>query len=203
MPDPTVAVVFLSCDRPTYEASLHACLQLLAHHWPDCPWPVRAHSGGGHWGVGVARAADQFPADLWLVMMDDYALTETPDTAALVEHARLTHSYAVPYCRVVPTPGPSEPVQELWPNAGRHHVGDPYRFSLQGALIEPRYFAERAQLYADPWSFETQESGDPLRVHLSVVRSHRPLSYRELLKRGQWMPEGREVCEAAGVEWPG
>ncbi len=177
---------------------------LMDKWWPDRPWPLRVCVGDEHWGESVAKFCASIREDWLLVLMDDYWLQDVlVDTNGLEHCLRVAEQSGAQYVRVQPTPGPSEPKQLHALKIGEHRIADPYRCSLQAAWWRREYLARVAAKYANPWAFELQQEGDPTALHLSVIRSFRPMSYTEGLKRGEWLPDGERACAQAGVDWPG
>lgn len=204
MSSPSASLVIASVAKPPYAESLRITQALIRHHWPDNPWPPIAlvAEPGESWGAALCRGLRRVASDYVLVWMDDYWVTEPPDTEKLHEALLFAYHREAPYCRVVPTPGPDEGAWRLC-GVGPHAFNAPYRFSLQAAWVRKDYLMRCAIGFEDPWSFELRQPGLATEEHLSVHRDVRPLSYCEGLKRGKWTEAGQAACEAAGIPWPG
>lgn len=211
----SVRVVAFSSDR--YSDAWKPFAKLLERFWPDRPWPlvivtneVGAEIPGLHvittgtdigWGEAAARALESVPEEIVLVLMEDYFALAPWDTPFLIRALEAFSDDRVQYLRLSPVPPPSRPMDGLpW---GPHDPGSPYRFSLQASLVRRNYLTERARKRKTPWEFELCETGDPERVHLSVVSGISPCPYTIAIRRGHiWQNEALLHCASLGIVCP-
>src|SRR6185312_8571392 len=153
-----------TCDTHTRAAEISA--QLLAKHWPNHP-PLHVahhakrpdvlnatfHAMGEQaevsWTEGLARAVREAASDTFLLLLDDYALSQRPDTA-FIHRAESMMGSAVMF--------------QLWP----HSFGEPVApgierrmrpaMLLQPAIWRSEFFLSIAEAVGpvNPWIFEVE-----------------------------------------------
>lgn len=153
-----VTVFISSCDKRK------ACWMPLCHslrkYWPDCPWPigfvtnslippcgmpimVGADQG---WSGTMKLALERITDDVVFLLLDDWWLTAPPDTAALLDFARIVEVGHAEHIGLYPT----------WGKVGNLHVSSkgPYAPDSRLKVFAPRS-AYRTSLMPGFWRTKT------------------------------------------------
>lgn len=216
-PVPGVSILVVSCDK--YADLWDPFFALFRQRWPDCPYPVflgsnfKRFEGEGvttlaigedvAWGAGLLRMLDGIPTSHVILLLEDFFLKATVDTAAIARLAGIAAREGVGCLRLSPlpppTPPPSVPIG-AHPELGEVERGTPYRIATQPAiwradwlrrLIEPGYSA---------WEFEHLATRASEAMPEAVWAPFRPtFVYDQVVEKGKWKPEGLDICREAGV----
>jgi hypothetical protein len=209
-----VSAVVLSHDG--YADLWPAFFELLFRFWPDLPYPL--HLVSNHrtfsdsrvipvrvgddrsWSQTLARALDGISSCYVLLLLDDYFLTGSVDTAHIARlHAAMVELGAV-YLRLAPAPKPDSPCPGF-PHIGFIAKGAPYRSSLQIAFWKRSALLGLLRQDETAWDFELNGSrrSDRITDPFLSVYDARALPYRHAVRRGRWIPNAIRHFATLGV----
>ncbi len=202
-----------SCDR--YSDLWRPFFALLRRNWPDCPFDVVL--GSNHlrcdepgvqtlavgddrdWSTGLRKMLDGVDTPWVIVVLEDFLLERTVDTAAMLRLVDAAERLGAGYLRLRPFPPPDCRLARF-PSVGEIEPGAPYRASMQAAIWR------RDELHAllvegeNPWEFEiygARRSDLSSRGYYSTWSP--ALHYYAGVTAGKWIPYGVAVCREQGV----
>lgn len=188
--------------------------------WPDFPWPMTmllANETGKPYGLftplrdtprfrvvytvdhGWASNLLNFLGDSdepFLLLLDDYIL-DVVDHRLLELAVQAIELSTVGMVRVHPCPGPTLDFP-FSPELGEIDKREPYAISLQAAIWKPQVIRDLFRHGEDPWQTEidgSRRAAGYSGFHFLGTKAS-AIGYRELMKRGQVVPETQAWCEA-------
>lgn len=202
-------IAVITCAK--YADAILPFRALLAHFWPDCPYPVDVWTDDGvhgePWCRVVMRCAKESSGPV--LMFQEDLFISAPVRQDLVEHGlRLLVPMQAGCVRLYPMPG------------GTEECGDPYfaavprettaRISTMPAIWEPQYLYEIARfaalnVTAEAGDFENigNPHSDTLGPPVLAYKRHLepwPLSVIcSAISRGLWNPDAKRLCDSLGI----
>lgn len=210
-------VLVVSCDR--YADLWDPCFRILRLRWPDCPFPIylganhKSYGGGGvttitigddeSWASGVREMVGKLGTSYFIMLLEDFFLTQTVDTALIQEMVDVARGEQLGCLRLVgELPLAYPPTRPL---AGRQALGEiakrtAYRVTAQAAIWRVDTLMELLVPGANAWEFE--ELGTALSNRLpelfwGVWRD--AIHYEQVVEKGKWKAAGLRICAEAGV----
>ena len=214
-----ISVLVVSCDK--YRDLWLPFFTLLFRYWPDCPYQVYLCSNttpyadprvktlligaDTSWSSNLKRCLEQFPAEYFILLQEDFLLTKPVDTRrirGLVDYLRVRKGACL---RLFPSP-PPEKLSEDNLEVGEISKGALYRVSLQAAIWEKDALYDLLKEGESPWDLEnigSRRSDLSDRPFFSIVESNRetwPLDYfSTAVVQGKWVREAVAICRHEGI----
>jgi hypothetical protein len=207
-------VLILSCDK--YQDLWSAVTTLFNRHWPDCPWPkylasdlvppcyegftpLGAGTTGLDWSSLLQRVLAQLPAEHVLLFLDDFFLTASVDTGAVLEIWNEMQRMHAGHVRIRPHPRLQRALKESL-LLGEHFPGLPYRTSLQAGFWRRDLLESLLRAGESPWQFEVYGSArSEATAERFLAAWQNPVPYVDVLERGKWLPRGVRICRRHGL----
>lgn len=211
-----VCILISSCDR--YSDLWDPFFTLFFKHWPDCPYPVYLSANNleydrqgvktinigddTDWSSGFRKTLEKISQPYVIVLMEDYLLTGSVDTAMVDRLTDYMESKKVACLRLFPCPGPDLPCldnQEI----GEISKGSAYRLSLQAAIWEKKILMELLREGESAWELElngTKRTND-LDLPFLSIKGLSPIPYYcTAVVKGKWVKEAVELCKKEGIK---
>ncbi|HZC58207.1 MAG TPA: hypothetical protein VE396_19490 [Xanthobacteraceae bacterium] len=192
---------------------------LLSRFWPDLPYPlylvsnhltfpdqrVTALRVGDDlsWSETLARGLERVASRYVLLILDDFFLTASVDTALVSRMHAAMGAKGAAYLRLVPNPAADTPCVDM-PGIGTIDKGAPNRTSLQMAFWDRRVLLDLLRREESAWDFEIKGSrrSDALREpFLGVCQGFSAVPYRHVLRRGKLLPDAVRFFAPLGVSF--
>jgi hypothetical protein len=210
----SLPVLVVSCDR--YADVWRPFFELFWRRWPECPGPVYLGTNfltyddprvqtirvgqDVTWASSVATMLDEIRADYVIVMLEDFLLTETVDTAQIERLADIAVSQHLGCLRLYSI-YPPEHAAARHPELGVFLPGDSWRITAQAAIWRVATLRRLLVPGFSAWDFELLGSQmsdfmpDPIWGVMTPA-----LVYDHGVEKGRWRPQGLAICRAAGIE---
>jgi glycosyltransferase involved in cell wall biosynthesis len=138
------------------------------------------------WGRSLRYFLNELDCENVLLLLEDFFLSKTVGTAAMLEHLAALRSLRGTVLRLHPDPPPTIKVKES-PLLGEQHRLAPFRVSLQASIWDRRALLGLLRDDESPWQFELQGTiRAQAQPHGFYCTRKQALPYRHVAEKGEW-----------------
>ena len=158
------------------------------------------------WSTNFLKAINEIKTKYILIFMEDYFLTEKPDTDFIKKALNYMEHNKISYFRLFPCPGPDKIIDKIDDiEIGEIEKKSEYRVSLQLAIWDKDYLKRLIKIGESAWEFEikgTERTNFMEDRLISISRNTRyPIKYFcTAIVKGYWKREAVKLCEENGIK---